>query len=429
MGDLLVVSWSFPPLVMPRAIQVSRLLSALAETGWNSNVVCVDPRLLSRKSYRLDPELEKKLHPNIRVIRKSSPEAWLLLRLIWRLFPVLEQLPDPKIVWAPVALNTCEKTITSFATDGMVTFAQPWTDHLIGLALKKKYDLPWIAHFSDPWIDSPMMKRNGRIKQIVASMEAEVVSAADALVFVNRQTAEAVMKKYPSEWKEKVRVIPHGYDSDAIEKIEGMRAGIPAGEKKRIRLVYSGGFYGSRTPEVILKALSEWNRQAGGAGLFELHLAGQNTEKFARLADSLGLAETVTCHGNLAFRESMQISASADVLVVIDPVGDEVGFFLPSKLVEYLPFRRPILALTSENSATADLVRRTGGYITPAGDAPGVTAVLGRIYADWQAGRLQVGAQFESVLKEYDIRYVAKDFDQLLRNVCRGEASGEKSLS
>ena len=36
-----------------------------------------------------------------------------------------------------------------------VSFAQPWTNHLVGMRLHRDSGLPWVAHFSDPWIDSP----------------------------------------------------------------------------------------------------------------------------------------------------------------------------------------------------------------------------------------------------------------------------------
>jgi hypothetical protein len=43
----------------------------------------------------------------------------------------------------------------------MVPFGNPMTDHLVGLSLSRKYRIPWIARFSDPWVDNPY-HRQGR---------------------------------------------------------------------------------------------------------------------------------------------------------------------------------------------------------------------------------------------------------------------------
>ena len=44
MKRLLAVCWEMPPLSGPRAVQVTRTLAALAEYGWQSQVICFGPR-------------------------------------------------------------------------------------------------------------------------------------------------------------------------------------------------------------------------------------------------------------------------------------------------------------------------------------------------------------------------------------------------
>ena len=47
--------------------------------------------------------------------------------------------------------------------------------------------------------------------------------------------------------------------------------------------------------------------------------------------------------GGCPFAESARRAAAADVLLVIDAPADE-SLFLPSKLIDYLPAGKPILA-------------------------------------------------------------------------------------
>jgi hypothetical protein len=54
---LLAVSWAMPPLVYPRAIQVSRTLKELSRRGWSVDVIALDPR--ANVSAEKDQEFEK----------------------------------------------------------------------------------------------------------------------------------------------------------------------------------------------------------------------------------------------------------------------------------------------------------------------------------------------------------------------------------
>lgn len=65
----------------------------------------------------------------------------------------------------------------------------------------------------------------------------------------------------------------------------------------------------------------------------------------------------------------MDLLAAADVLLVNERPGMK-EMSLPSKLTSYLVAGRPMVAATDTNSATAELVRASGGgLVTPAGDA------------------------------------------------------------
>jgi hypothetical protein len=113
--------------------------------------------------------------------------------MAWRLLPPLKLLPDEKWVWIGAASRAALRLAAERRFDVLVSFAQPWSDHLVGLRVQRATGLPWVAHFSDPWIDSPYLRGRRWQRRIWERMEADVVRHADALVFVNEQTAERVM--------------------------------------------------------------------------------------------------------------------------------------------------------------------------------------------------------------------------------------------
>ena len=52
---------------------------------------------------------------------------------------------------------------------------------LVGLRVRRTHRLPWVAHFSDPWVDSPYLRGSSWLRRIWQRMERDVVAQADAL--------------------------------------------------------------------------------------------------------------------------------------------------------------------------------------------------------------------------------------------------------
>jgi glycosyltransferase involved in cell wall biosynthesis len=239
-------------------------------------------------------------------------------------------------------------------------------------------------------------------------MEADVVRHADALVFVNEQTAERVMRKYPDEWRRKAHVVPHGYDCSDISPSE------PAAPDDRLTVAYTGRFYdGIRTPEHLLHALTALGRRRPLARELHVSFVGTPVASHLQLASRLGLDDVVEFTGRLSFAESSRRAGAADVLLVIDAPATE-SLFLPSKLIDYLPAGKPILALTPPRGASADLIRALGYPIIGPDDESGIAAALEALIVAKQERRLTTSATHSEVAQRYDIRRTAGAFAEIL---------------
>jgi glycosyltransferase involved in cell wall biosynthesis len=131
------------------------------------------------------------------------------------------------------------------------------------------------------------------------------------------------------------------------------------------------------------------------------------------MASELGLDAIVEFSGRLSFSESAQRAAAADVLLVIDAPADD-NLFLPSKLIDYLPAGKPILALTPLRGATADLVRSLGYPVIPPDDEQAIASAIEALLAARREGRLQESAQHAAVAQQYDIRRTTAAFAEVL---------------
>jgi glycosyltransferase involved in cell wall biosynthesis len=406
--ELLAISWEMPPLSGPRAVQVTRTLAALPQFGWRSRVICFGPRSNRyHQDFRVSLEALSGGHASLMPV--PSPEEWFVFRALWRVAPPLKHLPDEKRVWMPGALRAARQALAAAPAHAIVSFAQPWTDHLIGLQLARETRLPWVAHFSDPWVDSPYFTRGGMVRGRAEAWERDVMSTATRLVFVNAHARDRVMAKYPESWKAKAAVIPQAWEAPvgqpATPSIEHGRA---------MRVVYTGRFYpGLRTPETLLKAIATLDRESPLQGKLELEFIGADLQGYAGDAARQGLQRLVTFSPRVPLPAARAKAANADVLLVIDAPGSD-SLFLPSKLIDYLPLRRPILALTPPVGPTADLVRELGYYLAPPDDLDAIAAAMRRLLKAHAAARLVPSLQHDSVAERFGIDRTTRRFADVL---------------
>ncbi len=397
MRRLLAVSWEMPPMYGPRAIQVSRVLGALGPLGWRTSAICLAPR--RGGPHWFDGAIEPP--KDVELVPVASPEEWLAVRIGWRLAPWLRDYPDATRVWVARAARAALDVSAGGGFAGIVSFAQPWSDHLVGLRVHRATRLPWVAHFSDPWADSRYA--TPRQRSIWKPMEADVVREASAVVFVTEETADLTMAKYPDAWRKKVAVVPHGFDSSVRQA-----APPPRDPRRPLHIVHTGRFYaGVRTPVTLLRALADLNEREPMTGVLDVTFVGPHTTEFERDAAAMGVGSFVHFRGRVSPAEAATIASDADVLLVIDAPSattDIPSVYLPSKLVDYLPLRKPILGITPNAGASARVLRRLGCPTAPPTDPAAIASALGDLVRRWRDGTLDVGASFDEAAAEFDIR-------------------------
>lgn len=405
---LLAISWEMPPLSGPRAVQVTRTLATLPEFGWQSRTVCFSPR---SERYQQDHRvsLEQLSGGAASLIPVPSPEEWLFFRALWRLAPPLKQLPDEKRVWLPGALRAARTSLDAVPAQLLVSFAQPWSDHLIGLAIRRERGLPWVAHFSDPWVDSPYFRAGGWQRRRAESWERQVIEEATKVVFVNSYARDRVMAKYPDAWQAKTAVVPQGFELPLCAHVT------PASGTGPLRIVYTGRFYdGIRTPESFLEALALVDKRVPLRGRLEVQFIGSGMSAYAARASALRLGHSVVFTGRVAPQHAQDRASGADVLLIIDAPSDHgPSLFLPSKLVDYLPLRKPILGITPLAGPAADLLRELGYPVVDPCDTAGIAKLLQELIEP-PGRRPGPSASHEAVARRYELRETTRAFAAVL---------------
>ena len=377
--ELLAVSFAYPPAASPRAVQVARLLKNLK---LKTTLVCADYDEKDRVDTTLVREAERPLARCLRVPFVRLAPRRLLARVAYRLnLPLVDKSPDQFVTWKPDVLAAVERLLGGggYAPDVLATFGSPMSDHLIGLALKRRLGVPWVAHFSDPWVDNPFLGYDPLTRRLNRALEGRVLREADRLVFTSEETIELVASGHGRGLAAKARVVPHAFEPEHF-------SGPVERDSSAIVVRYLGDFYGRRSPTPLCEALRRLlaTEPASVAGVrFEL-VGSKGEGQLEEAAVSALPAGLVVSRPPVKYLESLRLMRAADGLLVIDAPA-ELSVFLPSKLIDYVGAARPVLGITPPGTAAA-LIRRLGGWVADPADASAVAAAL-KGFLDFLRGR------------------------------------------
>lgn len=349
-GNVLFVSIAFPPKSDPEALQSARYFKYLLREGLDIDVVTsADPTLWM--------PVDESLRPMGRGVRQRIEvpifEPRALSVGVLKLAPGLAWTPDTRQSffwrWRQVVRNLRHRP------DVIYSRSFPLSSTLMGLRLHRHYGVPWVLHLSDPWWGSPILQFRGLSDRYHQRTERACFSEATAITLASPRMVDLYARRYP-HWRHKFFPMPNVYDPEDVAP-----AGRPDPRTGPVRLVYTGSLQGSRTTAPLLRALALLAARAPHVlkGL-QVELAGAMD---AAERDTLrGAPPCVRQLGHLPLLEAVQLQRSADVLLVIDsPLKPEDSVFFPSKLLDYMAARKPMVALTSAGSMTREVLEAVAG--------------------------------------------------------------------
>jgi glycosyltransferase involved in cell wall biosynthesis len=239
--------------------------------------------------------------------------------------------------------------------DLLVTRGEFHSIHLAPLRLRRRP--PWVAHFSDPWVGSPLREKARAARRANERMEARVVHAADRLVFTSATAAAFTVSRYPESIRAKARHVPHCFMPKLFE------GGPASPHEGRLLARHVGNLRPNRPPEPLFRALLELERMRPGAfGELRVDLLGliSPTMLESEAARSLpaGLVET---SAPASYRASLLAMREAELLLVTEAEAAR-SVDLHAKVVDYTGAGVPIVGIVPPGP-TAELIAALGGWV------------------------------------------------------------------
>lgn len=434
MRKVLIIAYYFPPMAMSGIQRTLKFVKYLSEYGWEPTVVTVSPHayfafddsflgeLEGRpvEIWRTNPAPVFKLMGNRKTISLSNER---LRRAANRLSQLLF-VPDNKIGWKNQVLSfLAGKDLSAFEL--VYATAPPFTDHLIGLEVKRRFGLPLVVDFRDAWIEYPYHKYwTPWHRRRHLQLEAEVVRGADAIVTTNEHVKGLLAGRHGGlPTAAKIHVITQGFDA-----ADFAGTGRPHPEVEvapdEVSFVYTGVFYEDRDPKLLYDALARLKSLRPELyRRMRFYMVGYVQEEYRQAAEAIGVGDRFVYCGYVGHDVAVAWLKAVDVAWF--NIGAKAGgqeTVSPGKAFEYLGSGKPILAIIPRNEIREMLATFDHATIVDPGDEAGLVAALTRFAEGKIAGTLPT-ADPERIGR-YDRRRLTGRLAQLFASVVDAGGAG-----
>lgn len=355
MRKILVIAYYWPPAGGPGVQRWLKFVKYLPEFGFepivyvpeNPSYPIVDEKLVHevpdsikilkqpiKEPYAWASLLSKKKTKTISsgIIKEKDP-SFIEKVLLWIRGNFF--IPDARKLWVKPSISYLAKVIADEGIETIITTGPPHSLHLIGLGLKKKYNLQWIADFRDPWTSIGYHKKlrlteSSRLKH--KALEKAVLLKADKIVVTSHTTKaefEAITPK-------PIKVITNGFDDDLK----------PVELDSKFTISHIGSLLTGRNPLGFWEALQELITENDAfKNALRIQLAGVVGEEVLQSIKDFGLTDYVEQLGYLSHEKVLETQQKSQLLLLLEIDSEETKGIIPGKLFEYLNAKRPILAI------------------------------------------------------------------------------------
>ncbi len=258
-------------------------------------------------------------------------------------------IPDARKGWVPYAIKQAEEIIENEKIAAIITTGPPHSTHLIGLKLKEKYGIKWVADFRDPWTKifyNKLLPRTSGTETKDKRMEEQVLSSADLVTVIS----PGLKAEFENE-ADNIRIIHNGYDGDDFNK--------PLATKSQSRFIlrYTGNLMSSQNPVKLWKVISELIQEGNN---ITLECIGRVDIPIRQSIAEAGIEAHCIFKDFTDHRSAIALMQTSNMLLFIIPDVPDNGLIVTGKLFEYLASGTELISIGPVNGDAATILKQSG---------------------------------------------------------------------
>jgi glycosyltransferase involved in cell wall biosynthesis len=368
---VLIITYYWPPAGGPGVQRWLKFVKYLPDFGIEPIVYCPD-----NPNYPiLDPSLVSDVSSDLTVLKTPINEPYKWAQLVsksktaslskglianQKKQSILEKLllfirgnffiPDARVSWVRPSLSFLSDYITEHQIDTIITTGPPHSLHLIGLQLKQKHKIKWLADFRDPWTQIGYHKKlnlSSSAHKKHKNLETSVLQTADEIVVTSQKTKSLFLDLTTKP----ILVLTNGYDFE-ITRDNTLDS--------KFTVSHIGSLLEGRNPSILWEVFSDLLKKFEDfAVAFQLNLIGSVSEEVMSAICSFGLESYVCNIGYIPHKDVLEYQKKSQVLLLIEENSKETEYIIPGKLFEYMASKRPIIAIGPAASDIEKILNQT----------------------------------------------------------------------
>ena len=259
-------------------------------------------------------------------------------------------IPDARVSWVNPSVSFLSDYIETHQIDTIVTTGPPHSLHLIGLKLKQKHTLKWVADFRDPWTQigyHKKLKLRSFAQKKHKKLEAAVLQSADELVVTSPKTKTLFLELTTQP----ITVLTNGFDFKIPDN---------STLDSKFTLSHIGSLLEGRNPSFLWNILSDLIKESEDfAAAFQLNLIGSVSTEVLESIRSYGLDHHICIIGYKPHGDVLEYQRKTQLLLLIEEDSKETEYIIPGKLFEYMASKRPIIAIGPRASDVEKILNKT----------------------------------------------------------------------
>ncbi len=317
-------------------------------------------------------------------------------------------IPDARKGWRKYALKKARKIINNEGIDAIITTGPPHSAHLIGLDLKKQFNLPWVVDMRDPWTTifyNKYFPRSEAAKLKDKKLEDVVIKNADGVVVVSDGLKQEFLNR-----NKNISIIYNGFD------VADFNFSIPK-ENKRFNISYIGNFKPNQNVVTLWEVLSEIkNEIIDFSSDLELFFTGNIDSSVVNSLHKNGLEENLNLSSFVSHKEAIDRMITSDLLLFVIPKSKRNKLIITGKLFEYIASRNKILGIGPVDGDASKILQDANRIpLFDYYDKKNIKSQVLDAYNNWKNKQNQ---RFDfSDIKKYDRKFLTQQLVKKLNNL------------
>lgn len=420
--NVLIITYYFPPSGGSGVQRWLKFVKYLPEEGINPIVYTV-----KNANYPIiDTSLEKEIPNGIKILKQPIFEPNRLFSIFGKkekqsagflnknpsfFGKVLQYIranyfiPDARKFWIKPSVTYLSNYIKNNSIDTIITTGPPHSLHLIGLALKKKTNINWIADFRDPWTDIDYFHQLPLTKKSINKhhqLEQKVLKNANHIIVIGK-----TMKDKYLPYNKNIKVITNGFDT--------FKNNSKINLDEKFSLLHIGMLNSDRNHTIFWKILNEIKKSnTEFKNDLQIKLIGKISNDTVESIKKYDLDNHVKHLNYVNHNEVILHQKAAQVLILLINNVPSAKGIITGKIFEYLQAKRPILAIAPTQGDLSEIIKNTkSGFVIDFDDEKKLKKTILDLYQSYKNNTLAI----QSInIEQYHRKELTKKLANLLNS-------------